>query len=336
MRNGAAQKRKKRSLYVNRRNKKAKTVLVAGVSFLLLLTFFSIKTLIAPAVSAFSNKSSDAFDKDIYSLLLAEKDQKNVIKTLNLVLIQRPDNKLYTINISPFTKVNLPGRLGEEEVGKTLEIGKSLNYGDSSYTLLLESVTNLLKLHVDRYVISSGESFNVVQKSVFDKDLGFLLPWKYKQLAQDIETDLSTREIYQLTLFTRSLPAENVEVVNARDFADLDLKIRDITLSGDIAKESLGVVILNGTGVSNMAKGVSDACQNMGMRVVLATNAENEYQKSYLITNDPTTVTAKYILDYFPELIVMDKKSASSTGEDAIERGDLTVILGFDIQRRLE
>lgn len=335
MRNGTAQKRKKRSLYVKRRNKKAKSVLVAGISLFLLAGFFAIKTVIAPAVSAFSSKSADAFDKDIYSLLLVEKDQKDAIKTLNLVVVQRTDNKLYSINIPPFTKLDLPGRLGEEEIGRTLEIGQSLKYGNNKNALLLESVTKILNLNVDRYLISFGDSFNSVQKSVFDKDLGFLLPWQYKKLSQDVETNLSPREIYQLTLFTRALRAESTEVINMADFADLNLKIRDITLSGEVAKESLGVVILNGTGVSNMAKDVSDACQNMGIRVALTANAENEYQNSYLITDDATTATAKYLLEYFPELKVMDKRSASSTGEDAVERGDLTIILGFDIQERL-
>jgi hypothetical protein len=335
VRNGTAQKRKKRSLYVNRRNKKVKSVLVAGISLFLLSGFLVIKTLVAPLVSAFDATSSNAFDKDIYSLLLVERDQRNVIKTLNLLIAQKTDNKLYSINISPFTKVDLPGRLGQEELGKTLEIGQSLTYGDAKTSLLVESVTKLLNLHVDRFIVSTEDSFNSVQKSVFDKDLGYLLPWQYKKLAQDVETNLSPREIYQFSLFTRGLKSSDLEVVNLTDFADLNLKIRDITLSGEVAKESLGLVILNGTGVSNMAKGVSDACQNMGIRVALTANAENEYQNSYLITDDATSATARYILEYFPELKVMDKRSASSTGEDAVNRGDLTIILGFDIQDRL-
>jgi hypothetical protein len=335
VRNGTAQKRKKRSLYVNRRNKKAKSVLVAGISFFLLLGFLLVKTLVAPLVSAFDAKSSDAFDKNIYSLLLAERDQKNSVKTLNLLIVQKTDNKLYSINISPFTKVDLPGRLGQEELGKTLEIGQALGYGDSKTALLIESVTKMLNFHVDRYIISTEDAFNSVQKSVFDKDLGYLLPWQYNKLSRDVETNLAPREIYQFTLFTRGLRSSDLEVVNLTDFADLNQKIRDITLSGEVAKESLGLVILNGTGVSNMAKGVSDACQNMGIRVALTANAENDYQNSYLITDDATSATARYILEYFPELKVMDKRSASSTGEDAVNRGELTIILGFDIQDRL-
>jgi len=335
VRTGTAQKRKKRSLYVKRRNKKVKSVLLVGISLVLLAGFFGIKTLIAPAVSAFSSKSVNAFDKDIYSLLLVEKDQKDAIKALNLVIAQRNDTKLYSLTISPLTKIDLPGRLGEEEIGKTLEIGQSLNYGNTKTALLLESVTKLVSIKIDRYLISYGDSFNAVQKSLFDKDLGFLLPWQYKKLSQDIETDLLAREIYQLALFTRGLKSNNIEIVNMADFADLNLKISDITLSGEVAKESLGVVILNGTGVSNIAKGVSDAFQNMGMRVALVANAENNYQNSYLITDDATTATAKYLLDYFPELKIMDKRQASSAGEDTVERGDLTIILGFDIQERL-
>ena len=188
---------------------------------------------------------------------------------------------------------------------------------------------------MDRYLISFGDSFNSVQKSIFANDLKFLLPWQYRKLSQDIETNLSPREVYRLMLFTRSLKLNSLEVVDTEDFADLNLKLRDITLSGNVAKESLGVVILNGTGISNTAKSVSDACQNMGMRVALIANARNEYQSSYLITDDATTATAKYLLEYFPELKVMDRKSASSVDEDAVERGDLTIILGFDIQERL-
>jgi hypothetical protein len=322
-------------LHVKRRNTKAKAAVLVLGSVVLLAGLLVVKTLSAPAVSAFSSKSSAVSDKDIYSLLVVEQDQKNAIRTLKLLVVQRTDAKLYALTIPTTTKVDLPGRLGEEELAKVLEIGQSLNYGGTKHALLIESVTKTLNIHIDRYVIASGDTFDAIQKSVFAKDVSLLFPWQYKKLTRDVATNLSAKELYQLVVFVRGLRPENIEELTTTDVADVNLKLRDITLNGAVAKESLGVVILNGTGVSNVARAVADACQNMGMQVALTANAANEYHSSYLITDDASTATVKYLLDYFPELQVMDKRSASATGEHAVERGDVTIIVGFDIQARL-
>lgn len=336
MRKGAAQKRKKHSLYVKRRNKKARAVLLVGSSIVLLSIFFLVKSLIAPAVSAFSSGSNDLKDKDIYSVLLIEKGRDSVVRTATLIVLQKADNKLYSINIPVYTKVDLPGRFGEEEFSKIAEIVSSLDGSADESDLLVLTTKKLLKVNVDRYLISDSESFDRIQGAVFNKELGAFLPWQLKGFIQQVDTNLNAAEAVEFISFSRKLSSRDIVNIDLNQVADINLRMRDISLNGSVARESLGVVILNGTGVGNVAKEVSQVAQNMGSRVSLVANADNEYQESYLVTDAPLSPTAIYLRSYFPHMNVVSKASAASLGEDLLERGDISVIVGFDILEQLQ
>ena len=336
MRNGTAQKRKKHSLYVKRRNKKVKTAFLVGSSVVLLAVFFLVKSFIVPAVSAFSSESNNLKDKDIYSIIFVEKGENNIIKTAKLLVAQKSDNKLYSINIPTSTIVDLPGRLGEEEYGKILEISMSMDQNNNSAGLLVESTKKLLKINVDRYAISTTLAFNSIDNAVFEKDVSLILPWEFKKTAAQTDTNLSVGEALDFVNFARGLNARDVTEIDLGQVADMNLIIRDLSLNGEVAQESLGVVILNGTGVGNAAKETSQVFQNMGARISLISNAENEYEKSYLVTDNPLSATARYIKSYYPNINIVSKSSAASLGEDSLDRGDICVIVGFDILEQLE
>lgn len=335
MRKSAAQKRKRRSLYVKRRNKKAKSVLLVGVSALLLGAFFLIKSLITPAVSAYSSASSDLKDKDIYSFLLTRKETSGLIGATKLMVVQKTDHKVYSFDIPVTSKVDLPGRLGEEEISKILKIESSVN-NDSGANLLVESVKKLAKFNVDRYLIAGPEAYKKAEDMLLHKDITGVLPWEMKNFAGEVETNFSWSEILDTVNYFRGMSDAEREEISTSEVADLDLKFRDITLSGDAAQESLGVVILNGTGVGNAGREVSQVAQNIGARISLVSNSENEYQKSYLITEDPMSPTVKYIKSYFPGINIISKDASASLGENLIDRGDITIIVGFDILEQVQ
>ncbi len=336
MRKSTAQKRKKHSLYVKRRNKKVKSALLVCFSLGLLGVFFLVKSVIAPTVSAFSSGSNDLKDKNIYSVLLVEKDAADLIKSMKLLVIQKKDNKLYSISLSPKIKIDLPGRFGEEEVQKILKLAQTVDTGVAGPDLLVATTKKLLRLNVDRYLIIQTEAYGQIHRAIYNKELKILLPWEFKKVFGDSGTNLSGEEVLDLLIFTRGLDDRNLEDIDLDQVADFGLKVRDITLSGTVSQESLGIVILNGTNKPNVAKDVAQVFQNMGSRISLIDNAENEYEKSYLVTDNPLSATARYIKSYYPGMSVISKDSATSLGEDLLDRGDICVIVGFDIPSLLQ
>lgn len=336
MRKSTAQKRKIRSLYVKRRNKKVKSALLTGFAFGLLGLFFLVKSVIVPAVSAYSSNSSDLKDKDIYSTLVVEVDSDSLIKSAKVLVVQRKDTKLYSITLPVDLKIDLPGRFGEEEYQKILRLAQTVGDQAGGIDLLVEASKKILKFNVDRYVIADAELVEVINRSVFNKDLSLLTPWEMKNFLESTRHNLSGREMLDLIMFTKGLGDRDIASFDLNRVADLGLKLRDITLSGDVAKESLGIVVLNGTGVANVAGEASEVFQNMGARISLTANAENEYEKSYVVTDEPLGATVRYIKSYYPNINIISSVSASSLGEDLLDRGDICVIVGFDILAQQE
>ena len=336
MRKSTALKRKKHAIYAKRRNKKVKAVVLTGLAGVLLASFFAIKSIVVPTVSAFSSKSSDLKSKDIYSLLLVQKADQDLITSAKVLIVQKNDKKLYSVELDPETKLDLPGRFGEESYKTILKLADSVETGVSGPQLLVETTKELLQLAVDRYLILDPLEFENIESGLYKKSLGSILPWRIARTLSESTTNLAGGEFLDLLLFTKSLEDRDFETVKLDQVADWSLKIRDITLNAQVSEESLGVVILNGTGKPNVGKQTAQILQNMGARISLVDNAENDYEKSYLVTDHPEEATVAYIISYYPDITIISKAKATSLGEMLLDRGDICVILGFDILAKAE
>jgi len=331
VRKSTALKRKKHAIYAKRRNKKVKAVVLTGLAGVLLASFFAIKSIVLPTVSAFSSKSSDLKSKDIYSILLVQKTDDGLITSAKVLIVQKKDKKLYSVELDPEKKLDLPGRFGEESYKTILKLADSVASEVAGSQLLTETTRGLLQLAVDRYLILDPLEFENIESGLYKKNLGSILPWKITRILSESTTNLAGGELLDLLLFARSLEDRDFETVKLDQVADWSLKIRDITLNSQVAKESRGVVILNGTGRPNVAKQSAQVLQNVGVRISLTDNAENDYEKSYLVTDDPTSATVSYIKSYYPNITIVSRAKASSLGEVLLDRGDICLIIGFDI-----
>ena len=336
MRKSTALKRKKHASYAKRRNKRVKAVVLTALAGVLLASFFAVKSVVVPAVSAFSSKSSDLKAKDIYSILVVQKADANLITSAKVLVVQKKDKKLYSIYLNPEKKLDLHGRFGEESYSAILKLAESVENDVSGPKLLVETTQELLQLTVDRYIITGDTEFDRLDQGLYKKSLSLLLPWESTKVLAESITNLAGNELLDLLMFSRSLEDRDFETVNLDQVADWSLKIRDITLNAEVAEESLGVVILNGTGKPNIAKQSAQVLQNMGARISLTDNAENAYEKSYLVTDDPALATVRYIKSYYPDINIISKVKAASLGEVLIDRGDICLILGFDILAKTE
>lgn len=331
MRKSTALKRKKHARYAKMRNKKVKAVFLTGLTGVLLVAFFAIKSIVLPTVSALSSESGDLKSKDIYSILLVQKTDDKLIKSAKVLIVQKKDKKLYSVELDPEKKMDLPGRFGEESYKTILKLADSVESGTSDAQLLVETTKELLQLAVDRYLILDATEFDRIEDGLYRKDLGAILPWGLNRTLLGSMTNMSSGELLDMYLFTRSLEDRDFENVKMDQVADWSLKIRDITLNAQVSEESLGVVILNGTGKPNVGKQTAQILQNMGARISLVDNAENDYEKSYLVTDNPEGATVSYIKSYYPNITIISKVKATSLDEMLLDRGDICVILGFDI-----
>lgn len=336
MRNITALKRKRRATYAKRRNKKVKAVFLTGFAFVFLALFFAIKSVLIPAVSAFGSRSNSLKSKDIYSILLVNRDDSDLVNSAKVLIVQKKDRKLYSIVINPKSRFDLPGRFGTENLQTILKLAASVGKRAYGPDLLVETVKDHLKLSIDKYIILGSGEFEKLETGLYKKDLSMFFPWEINHIIKAGDTNLTSGDLLDLLMFTRGLKDRSFETVNLDQVADWSLRIRDITLNADVSKESLGIVILNGTGRPNVAKQSAQAMQNVGARVSLTDNAENEYEKSYLITDDPTSATARYIKSYYPNINIISRSKASSLGEALMDRGDICLILGFDILGGME
>lgn len=336
MRKSTALKRKKHAIYAKRRNKKVKAVVLTALAGVLLASFFAIKSIVLPTVSAFSSKSSDLKSKDIYSILVVQKTDQDVITSATVLIVQKKDKKLYSVELDPEKKLDLPGRFGEESYKTILKLADSVEKDITGPQLLLETTKELLQLAVDKYLILDASEFENIESGLYKKNLGSILPWQLNRALSESITNMAGGELLDLLLFTRSLEDRDFETVKLEQVADWSLKIRDITLNAQVSEESLGVVILNGTGKPNVGKQTAQILQNMGARISLVDNAENDYEKSYLVTDNPEKATVAYIKSYYPDIAIISKVKASSLGEMLLDRGDICVILGFDILAEAE
>ena len=331
MRTVTAHKRKRQSLYVKRRNRTLKPALLSAGAFLLLVTFFLVRGLISPIASALSSNASDLKNTDVYSVLLAEKGDDEMITSLKLLIIQKKDKQLFAFAISPTQAIDMPGKLGEEQIGKAVQIGKALLYDTNESQLLSDAVRKLTAYTIDRYIIAPTDTYGIIDQSVFGGGIKMLLPWNFSAFGRGVGTNMSSGEVIDFFLFTNGLEPGDTELYEFAEVADMNAKFRDIALNSDVSAEALDVVVLNGTGSSDLAKIISDMCQNAGMKVILIGNTVNLYERSLIITDNFATPTVKKLLASFPSARLVSRSEALGLDEDLVDRGDVIVVSGFDI-----
>lgn len=299
--------------------------------FLGTAAFLSIKFVFSPIVSAYNGNDNVIKDKSIYSILLVGVDSKDIVESASVIIVQRKDKRLYSIDIPVDSKVELPGRFGEEEYKKVIHVLNSVGEYDKSVQGLLRISKDLIGLNIDKYIIADFEDAKNLSRFLVDRKLGIDFLWELRKTLKKSRNDFSFAELIDLAMFIKALDALDVKLENMSNIENFNLFLRDITLSGDVAQEALSLVVLNGTNRPNLAKKVSSVFENVGVRISFIGNAENVYQKSYLITNNPTQATIKYIRSYYPNINVISKEKALVLNEPLIDRGDAVLIVGFDI-----
>jgi hypothetical protein len=150
-----------------------------------------------------------------------------------------------------------------------------------------------------------------------------------------VKTNLSLREIFDIYLFTRSLPSDRVfdkeiGVTYLENTATLDEELKDLTFDSLLSEEQKSVAILNGSDSPGVAAFGARLVENYGGRVVAIGNAAHAYEKSMIITDDTTSESTRIISNLFAIKEIVLKSEMREFSETEISRSDITIILGLD------
>ena len=319
-------------------------VVVFVFSFLFLFSYTFYKYLNQRFASALSSTSYAISDETIptISYIVAEdlKSDPVVIKKVEFFILNKDINYVFSFNVPVDTNYEIPGRFGSETLDKVFALGE-LNAQDkyvSGAEAINRSIFKLFGFKVDKFVVTDTK-----YEDFFDKlwsGGGILNMMKMKDvtsLGDHLKTDMDIREFYSLTSFISSLPKDSIVEKNIvpKSFSNTDVFdnfIRESTLDSVLSREKKSIAVLNGTSYSGLASFGSRVINNFGGRVVATQNTTKTYDKSVIVTDNPTSETVLFLSRVFRISNIISKAEAKSHSimENEVDRSDIVVILGFD------
>ncbi len=350
--NPAYKVRKKRgplSLTVLKRSKSARLALssilltvVVSLSVLILGGTLLYKSFKTTFVSAFSSTSTDLSSLDIFTLMQVNvssiNDKTIQVDNIRYYLFQKNTNKLVIYTVNPMIKVDMPGNLSDEEIGKSFQLGM-MNEGstvEDGIRFLGRGVTKLFGFKVDKYMLVNSTYSDKADKLFETGLVSSLLNIKsIQEFKSNVRTDMTIGDLIDMQKFLSQLPEERVlkydfDSASVLDPTLLDENIRSINSESAVEHEALTVSVLNGSGKSGFATFGARVVENMNVRVVSVGNSVNQYEKSMLITSNPNSETVAWLKNVFQIDTVVSRDQVSEVDDGELDRSDIVVILGFD------
>ncbi len=329
--------------------------LVLGVSMLFLGSYLFIKRFSAVSTYAdstlISDDSSTPLDSSLLPYVLFFGTLQNDLEhvpykfTRITVLVLRPGtNSSFSMDFDPSLKVALPGDLGVDSLSNVLAVGTlpSLASTDSCDSACLVSGMDYVKdvfqrligAPVSHWVVATPEFSTKSQGMFLEGRLSALLGHNWLRRSSTLmATDMSSAELlhhFSLLRLLDTSMSHHLEVNAAVDYVSLiDSGLRELNFNAPVAQEKLAVAVLNGTDVSGVASFGARVVRNAGGHVVSIDNASRTTDKSYIITDVPTSATVTLLRAFFPDAIVIPRDMSPFT-DSQVDRADVTLVLGLD------
>ncbi|MFA6981412.1 MAG: LCP family protein [Patescibacteria group bacterium] len=324
-----------------KRLKKRSLRKVTPVLFVLIsvfsLSIFGIFKLVSKSVaSAFSADSKDLSVQNVYTVLfipsVSGSDDPDELGALKLLVLNSSKDTALSVEIPKDEKIDALGKFGLETISNIFALGKRYSDGDlkGGIEYLVRSVEFDLGLKIDRYVYVRGDSVRTMSGLLMGgPTIAAFSPEFLFGIRDDLVTNFSSSEFLDLLKILRSSDIQTAA------FGDFDLEIKKFVFNSEISMENKAVAVLNGTGMPGIAGFGGRVCENAGMRVIEVGNASRIYEESVLIIDDPDSLSASYLMRFFGFSKVMKKEDLSGFAEPAVDRADITMIVGLDIAKHL-
>jgi hypothetical protein len=280
--------------------------------------------------------------KDLYSVLLVSvKDFDTppvVTDSITFNLIDKKNKKILQYDIPVSAVFDIPGKYGEEELGKVFALGSINDLG--GYTegieLLDKTVTSLFGYKVNRFILVDSSLSSQMHSLIKGNEAFSVLALKEISTSPNsLKTNMSFQEFTSLVSFVNSLPQDRLisRSLNYSYFSNnklLDDEIKDMTFDSVLAEEKKSIAVLNGAGIPGLAAFGTRISENLGGRVVAVGNASMVYEESVIVTEDLLSETVNYLAHSFGIKKVLLKEQSTHINENELDRADVVVILGID------
>jgi len=316
---------------------------VLFISFLLFLSLYAFyKQFHQSYTSASSMTSNDFTHKDFYTVVLLSSEDPFDISPLKLksikLLFLSPEHSVFRVYDVPATLIfDMPGKFGEEELSKSFALGTmEFSLADEAYyeagiNFTLTVLQNLIGTKIDRFVVVEPSMAEFSEKLLVEGNLLELLhKSESRNIKQSLKTNMSFADFLHFYSLVRGFSKSEITLSTFESRELLDSFIREATYDTRFAEEKKSIAILNGSGLSGVAGFGARVAKNMGGHVVAVDNANDTYEKSYLIVGDKTSQTTLYLLSFFEDVEVLSKGELIFD-EPVLDRADVTLILGLDI-----
>ena len=313
------------------------------VGFLLFLSLYAFYKQFHQSYTFASSMTSDDFKhKDFYTIALLSSEDPFDIVPLRLrsikLLFLSPEHSVFSVYDVPTTLTfDMPGKFGEEELSKSFALGtmefssSDEIYYESGMNFTLKVLQDLTGIKVDRFVLVEPSMAEFSETLLVKGNILELLHRsESKNIKQSLKTNMSSADFLHFYSLVTGFSKSETTFSTFESPDLLDAFIREMTYDTRFAEEKKSIAVLNGSGLSGVAGFGARVAKNMGGHVVAVDNANDTYEKSYLIVEDRTCQTTLYLLSFFNDVEVR-LRSEVDFDEPVLDRADTTLIFGLDI-----
>ena len=333
---------KKKLLKIKSREVKKKlpyiilTALLFSFSCLVLAGGVIYKRVSTVFVSAQSSDSDNTFQTDIYTLLIGSVDKLDsstaFTKNLSLVVVNKSANELTMYKIDPNTSFDVPGKFGKEQASKIYTLGLSAFDDPKEASLFLtKAIENNIRLKINSYLLVENSQFELISDTFLHPGLfnftAFGKNIALNSYSETLQTNITEQQAY--TLFKTLSASPNII---EKEFKDWEEASVDYSYDSPLAKDRLVISVLNGSGLEGAGARASEVITASGGRVTYVGNSKESYNSGILVTDDPTSQSARYLKDFF-KIDQIETRAKFSFIEPDCERSDITIILGVDFEK---
>ena len=322
------------------------SVLVISLGFLGIYSFFNY--LNQQKIFAVDESDSSLYSDLIPNLLYVVVDDLNSqspkIEKINFVIFNKYSRKSILYNVPPALVVDLPGKYGDEEVGKSSVFGGIVNENDSyvaGLKILNGSIFKIFGLKPTNYLVTQAKGNSQFDNFVQSGNIFELLSKENLSNLQDnTQTNMTLRDFYGYHQFLSSVPEDrNFVKTLDQSYLDnpnlIDQELLDISIESPLNTEKLSIAILNGTNIPGTATLGSRTIKNLGGRVVAVSNTEDTREESIIVTDMQDSASTALIKEVFGISKVVSKDEFTLLNQEELDRSDIVVIIGFDIAREM-
>lgn len=318
------------------------SLFILSLGFLGFYSFFKQfnKAFIFADTSESHDLSSDSYSVALFTLEDSFSASSPKLKNIKILVVKSDSSESILLDIPVNTKLDMPGKYGEEELSAALALGMlnsaSLS-GDcddacfgKSIAFVISSLKLLTGMTVDKWILVEPELHDFSESLLFrSKPTSFFDRNNISLLASSMKTNFKFSEFIRYYNIVRTLNQSSIKNLTFSVSDLFDNNLRELNYNSALAAEKFSIAVLNATKTPGVASYGARVVENAGGHVTSMENASQVAEETFIISDDLNSATVSYLADYFDVENLYLKKEAPFA-DSPIDRADVTLVIGID------